>query len=156
MAADPGELRSLSNREPQTVDILHASSVSYRGRALLIMGASGTGKSALALELMSRGAQLISDDQTLLHATPEGLMADAPDTIKGRIEARGIGILNATPAGPKPLALAVDLDRDETARLPEFYTFTRLGVTIPLLYRVPYPHFIPALLQFLTAGRIPI
>ena len=156
MAADPSELRSYSSRDTQIEEILHASSVAYRGRALLIMGTSGAGKSALALELMSRGAELVSDDQTLLRAAPEGLMADAPEAIKGRIEARGVGILNADATGPRPLALAVDLDQDETARLPEFYTFTRLGVTIPLLYRVPYPHFIPALLQFLAAGRSPI
>ena len=134
-------------------EILHATTVALVGKAVLILGASGTGKSALALDLMSRGAELVADDRTIVSAHGGQLIAEVPDTISGQIEARGIGILNARPAGPTPIALAVCLDNEEQARLPKHYTFARFGVTVPLLYRFPYPHFAPAILQFIKAGR---
>lgn len=147
----PGDDLSDAGPLPQT--ILHASCVAAHGKAVLILGASGAGKSALSLDLMSRGAELVSDDRTQLTLRADRLEADAVNTIAGFIEARGVGILKATPTGPMPLALVVDLDKEETARLPNHYTFTRFGVTVPLLYRVLYPHFAPAILQFLKAGR---
>ena len=135
-------------------EILHASSVAYQGRAVLILGASGSGKSALALELMSRGAGLIADDRTIVAPQDDGLILSAPQALQGKIEARGIGILGADYVGPTLLALAVDLDNTEPARLPNHYTFARFGVRVPLLKRVPAPHFVPAILQFLSHGRI--
>ena len=134
-------------------EILHATTVAIDRKAVLILGASGTGKSSLALDLMSRGAALVADDRTIVSARADQLIAEVPDTIRGQIEARGIGILNARATGPTPVALAVCLDKEEASRLPKYYTFTRFGVTVPLLYRVPYPHFAPAILQFIKAGR---
>jgi HPr kinase/phosphorylase len=151
----PGEESSPAgqgSQSPQS-EILHASCVATNERAVLIIGASGSGKSALALDLISRGASLVSDDRTVIKATSNGLVAEAPSTIKGLIAARGVGILNASALSSCQVALVVDLDQKETARLPKHYTFTRLGVTLPLLYRVPYPHFSSAILQFLIAGR---
>lgn len=139
--------------DPSSKDILHASCVAYAGHAVLILGASGQGKSALSLDLMSRGATLVSDDRVLLYLSQGKLWADAPKAIQGRIEARGVGILNAEASGPCPVSLVVDLNEKEVDRLPKHYTFSRFGVTVPLLFRVPYPHFAPALLQFLSQGR---
>lgn len=133
--------------------ILHASSVAPAGSAVLILGASGSGKSALALELMALGATLVSDDHTLVSKQGDNLVVDAPTTIRGLIEARGVGLLKADYAGPTPLALAVDLDHEERHRFPSSYTFARSGVSVPLLYRVPHPHFSYAIFQFLKAGR---
>lgn len=134
-------------------DTVHASCVAQHGRGVLIMGASGSGKSTLALELISRGAQLVADDQ--VHITRQGdeLIASAPKAIKGKIEARGVGILNADPALPTPIKLVVDLDQIEDHRLPQWHTITRRGVTLPLLFNVPHPHFAPAILQYLSHGR---
>ena len=70
------------------------------GAALLILGASGRGKSALALGLMAAGATLVADDRTHLHARRRRqLVASAPAAIAGLIEARGIGILKAEALG---------------------------------------------------------
>lgn len=85
---------------------------------LLILGASGAGKSGLALEMMARGAVLVADDRTVLRREAGGLVADAPDSLRGLIEARGVGILRARAHGPVTLALAVDLARAEPERLP--------------------------------------
>jgi len=98
--------------------IVHASCVVANGRAALIRGQSGSGKSALALRLLALGAGLVADDRTHLRHERGMVLAEAPAAIRGLIEARGVGILNAPAAGAAPLALVVDMDRHETEHLP--------------------------------------
>ena len=135
--------------------ILHASCVAVGRRGLLIMGASGSGKSALALQLMALGADLVADDRTVLCQRGEGLSARAPDAIAGMIEARFVGLLRAAVTTAAPVA-AVDLDRAETTRLPPSRTCDVMGVRLPLFLRVDGPHFAAAMLQFLRAGSAPV
>ena len=106
---------------------LHASTVVLNNQAVAICGPSGSGKSALALELLTLGATLLADDITWLDATPQGLIACCPPAISGRIEARGVGVLNTPPAGPAPLHLVVDLGTPEPDRLPDPKTITLRG-----------------------------
>ena len=73
-------------------EVLHASCVGLDGDAVLILGKSGAGKSALALTLMAYGAQLVADDRVVLRPVDGRIIASAPDTIAGLIEARGVGI----------------------------------------------------------------
>lgn len=134
--------------------ILHATTVAVAGRGLLILGPSGAGKSGLALRLMAWGAALVADDRTVIEARGGRLWAACPPAIRGRIEARGLGILHADPSPPVPLALAVDLSQAEAARLPEARRqWTALGVAIPLVWRVDAAHFEAGLWQQLKAGR---
>ena len=132
---------------------LHASAVALDGRALLILGASGTGKSALALQLMAHGARLIADDGVVLTRDGDRLVAAAPDPIRGLVEARGVGLLNADPAPPTPVALVADLDRTETQRLPPRRTRRLVSLDIDCVHKSDSPHFPAALLQYLRAGR---
>lgn len=139
-------------------DILHASAVEIAGRALLILGGAGAGKSALALRLVAFGARLISDDRTGLCETDAGLAAFCPaDPIRGLIEARGIGILRITAAdlaqGPVPLALVVDLDRVETERLPPRRNIDLNGYELPLVLRPQNDHLAEGLLAWMKGGR---
>ncbi len=136
---------------PDLID--HASCVALQGHAALIRGASGSGKSALALKLMALGAALISDDRTCLRSTKRGALAYAPPQILGRIEARGVGILQAQPAAPAIVRFVVDLDQIETERLPDPKTVDILGYSCPLLHKVDSDHFSAAVLQYLKAGR---
>jgi len=132
---------------------LHASTVALEGRAVVILGASGRGKSALALALMARGAQLVADDQTLLSVRAGALFASSPARIKGQIEARNVGILAADALDEAEVVLAVDLDRDETERLPPSRHVVLAEVPVPLVLRVQSAHFADAILQYLRAGR---
>lgn len=132
---------------------IHASCVAYEGQALLITGPSGAGKSALALDLISRGARLVSDDQTVLTREAGGLVAQAPETIAGRIEARGVGLLRAPVAGPSPVTALVDLSQDEPERLPPHRHRDILGLSLPLLLRSDSTCFPAALILYLTHGR---
>lgn len=132
--------------------IIHATTVNVGGRGVLILGRSGAGKSSLALQLISLGAQLVSDDRTLVQREGDGLVAQAPATIAGLIEARGVGLVKVTHAGATPLVLAVDLDQVEGDRLPQPHSYTLFDVTIPCLFNAPSPHFAAAILLWLQGG----
>lgn len=133
--------------------ILHASCVQKNGRAVLLVGASGRGKSSLALQLMALGASLVSDDRTRLWVERDVLLADAPETIRGMIEARGVGILNAKSAGPSSIELVIDLDHLETDRLPHPRETVLLGKRLPLIHALDQSYFPAAVLQLLCFGR---
>ena len=98
-------------------ETLHVSSIAIDGRAVLIEGESGAGKSDLALRLIDRGATLISDDYTLLQRAGRELIASPPDTIAGQIEVRGLGVLPMPYVEKIPVALLVRLT-DAPERLP--------------------------------------
>lgn len=137
----------------QTSHTHHATCVCVDGRAGLILGASGSGKSSLALQLAALGAQLVADDRTLLTRTDGGLVASAPTTsFAGCIEARGVGILRLPHVASAPVVLVVDLDQSEDQRLPEPHRVTLLGVTLPCLWRASGPHFAAAVLHCLRSG----
>lgn len=137
---------------PPRETILHASCVALNGNGLLIRGASGSGKSALALSMMAYGADLVADDRVLLSAKEDYLIAEAPPAIAGLIEARGIGILKASAIGSAQVRAIVDLDHITNDRLPEPSVDTILGTDLPLFHAVRAPHFPPALLQYLKSG----
>lgn len=111
---------------------LHASAVSVANKGLLILGTSGSGKSELALAMLTHGAKLISDDQVLLTNSPNGITLSAPRSIIGKIEARFIGILNV-PSTTTQLSLVIDLDKDEAERLPKKKFIEYFGKRIQLL-----------------------
>lgn len=133
--------------------LLHGSCVAIEGKAVVIAGRSGSGKSALALELMSRGADLVSDDQILLKDQDGQLLACAPEALRNKIEARFVGLLKAETVSDIAVQLWVDLDHAERERLPQQHTITCLGVKLPLLFAVSSPHFASAILQYLKHGR---
>jgi HPr kinase/phosphorylase len=137
-----------------TQETLYASSVAVSGKGLLILGPSGSGKSGLALDLISRGADLVSDDRTRVALQDGHLVAFAPNSIRGKIEARGIGILTGTAVGPVPVTLAVDLGKPEPNRLPAPGTMTILGTEIDLLHAADVPNLAAAILFFLKGGRL--
>lgn len=132
--------------------LLHATSVALGGKGLLILGSSGSGKSALALQLMALGCTLIADDQTALLRDGDVLWASAPATIKGMIEARGVGLLRAE-ATEAPIDLVVDLDQTERDRLPHRHNVTLLGLQRPCLHSAPSAAWPAALVQYLKHGR---
>lgn len=134
--------------------ILHATTVACEGRAVVILGPSGSGKSGLGLQLMALGATLVADDQTILQRRETGLVASCPKAIRGRIEARGVGILAAEAIDGAEIFLAVDLGVAETERLPPLRHVEWLGVPIALVHGQQSPHFAAAILIYLSGGRV--
>jgi serine kinase of HPr protein (carbohydrate metabolism regulator) len=114
-------------------ETVHASTVASDGRAVLISGPSGSGKSDLALRLLDRGFTLVSDDQTIVRREGDRLIASAPPTIKGKLEIRGVGIVEMDTLDAVPVALFVELT-SEIMRLPDDRRERPvLGVSLPLV-----------------------
>ena len=142
-----------SDAPPQ--DVLHATTVNIDGKGVMIIGKSGAGKSSLALELMTLGAKLVADDRTIVKRNGETLQASVPPSIKGKIEARGIGILKIQDAGPTNVVLVVDLDKTSDYRLPEPRTHEVLGIMVDCLHRVPHAHFVASILFYVKGITYP-
>ena len=114
-------------------ETVHASTVATGRRAVLLSGPSGSGKSDLALRLIDRGFTLVSDDQTVVMREGDRLIASAPPTIAGKLEVRGLGIVEMETASNIPVALFVELTSD-IERLPdENRERSILGVELPLI-----------------------
>jgi serine kinase of HPr protein (carbohydrate metabolism regulator) len=109
---------------------LHATAVALGGRAVLLTGPSGAGKSDLALRLIDRGAELVADDYTMLVHDGADLVAGSPATIAGRMEVRGLGIVDRPYRRVAPVALVVALG-EEGERMPEPRWIELAGVTLP-------------------------
>jgi serine kinase of HPr protein (carbohydrate metabolism regulator) len=123
-----------SERGPRlSTETLHASTVAIGGRAVLITGASGSGKSDLALRLLDRGFTLVSDDQTILKRDGDRLLATAPPNIAGKMEVRGVGIVEMKNLSDVPAALIVELTSD-IQRIPDDSRERPiLGVKLPIV-----------------------
>ena len=116
---------------------IHATAVAIGGRAVLLLAPPGGGKSDLALRLIDRGAVLVSDDQVELSLSEGRLIAAAPATIAGRLEARGVGIVEMTHISPMPVSLLIDL-ADLPERMPEPRVRALLGVEVPVVALAPF------------------
>jgi len=98
----------------------HATCVAIGTKGVLIRGASGSGKSTLALQLLEGGAQLISDDQTILEVVKGKLIASPPQALAGRLEIRGLGLIKHEFKPSAAIKLVVDLlPPAEIIRMPE-------------------------------------
>ena len=116
-----------------SAETVHASTVAADGRAVLITGPSGSGKSDLTLRLLDRGFTLVSDDQTIVRRDGDRLLASPPPNIAGKLEIRGIGIVDMATLTDQPIALIVELTSD-IQRLPDDNRARPiLGVSLPLV-----------------------
>jgi HPr kinase/phosphorylase len=133
-------------------ETLHATCVALRGQAVVLLGPSGSGKSALALQLMAMGCDLVADDRTLIRRDGDIPVARSPETIAGLIEARGIGILTAETVPSACVKLAVDLASVAQTRLPPAKSIKLAGCDVPLICGLDGPHFAAAILQILKSS----
>ena len=131
---------------------LHSSTVALNGRAVLIAGPSGSGKSDLALRLLDRGFTLVSDDRTIIRKQGGKLIASAPETIKGKLEVRGVGIVEVESVTNVPVALVVELTCDIQRMPDDSRERLILGTGIPLInvdaMRARVSVVIPRILRF--------
>jgi HPr kinase/phosphorylase len=135
---------------------LHASCVQLSGTGIVLLGASGVGKSDLALRLIDSGATLVADDQVHVEAGETGLLGRPAEALAGLLEVRGLGILRLPYCDASPLGLVVELDRAEiVTRLPTRSTYTLLGTDLRYLRLDPREASANAKVRLaLTADRV--
>lgn len=73
---------------------IHGILLGMYGLGVLLLGDSGIGKSECALDLITRGHRLISDDIVLIKRIGDKLEGKSPELTYEHIEIRGLGILN--------------------------------------------------------------
>lgn len=141
---------------------IHATAVALLGQAALIRGPSGSGKSDLALRclmlepgpLLPGRLELVADDQVFVEHRDGRLLVSCPDTIRGRLEVRGLGIIDVPVAAEAELALVVDLtDAAVIERIPDrSATTTVAGVPVACLRLAPFEASAPAKLALALAA----
>ena len=118
---------------------VHATCVDVDGMGVLLRGPPGSGKSDLALRLISGGALLVADDRAEVTAVGGRVMVSPPPEIAGLIEVRGLGILRFEHRDRVPLGLVLDLVPATTVeRMAEAGTCNFLGLAFPLWWLAPF------------------
>jgi serine kinase of HPr protein (carbohydrate metabolism regulator) len=100
-----------------------------RWRGVLIEGASGSGKSDLALRALDQGFRLVADDRVILWVSGGRLFGRAPDILFGRLEVRGLDVIDVPALSLAEVALVAHCGSPE--RMPEPLFEDLLGVAIP-------------------------
>lgn len=147
---------------PDAAEVVHGTCVALGRRGALLRGPSGCGKSDLALRflfLARRGPAareapaLVADDQVELVRHGSRVLARAPESIRGKLEVRGVGIVAVSALPQCELALVVDLvPPDAVERLPEPGLTARLaGVELPLVRLAPFESSAPIKLALAVA-----
>ena len=106
---------------------IHATAVVYGERGVLILGPSGSGKSALALALLARARDigvfgaLVGDDRVWARSVSGRLVASGSPKLAGLIERRAAGLMTAAHEPAAVIGLCVELsERGRTwPRLPD-------------------------------------
>lgn len=122
---------------------IHATTIALDGHAAIIRGASGLGKSDLALRCMASApngliegsVKLVADDYTELHDESGGLYARSPENIKNLMEIRGLGLFQVDAVPSAKVALVVDIvPAADIERLPDPDAETSIaGFNIPAI-----------------------
>ncbi|MCC6827888.1 MAG: HPr kinase/phosphatase C-terminal domain-containing protein [Novosphingobium sp.] len=120
-----------------------ASCVAIEGRAVLIEGAAGSGKSSLALALIDRGAALVGDDGVLLDRAGDGLVARPHPNTRGLIEVRNLGLIALPAMDGAPVALVLVLDEAAPRFVEAAEWVERAGLSLPCLRLWPGSPVLP-------------
>lgn len=153
-AAKAGRREERAEGEDLPRLIAHASAVAVGGRAVLIQGASGSGKSGLALRLIALGGVLVADDRVVVERRGARLAARAPGPLRGMIEARGVGLLRtAHVREDAEIALVVDLDFAPAARMPQLRVIDLLGLEVELIFGRGVPNLDAVLVFIMQNAR---
>jgi serine kinase of HPr protein (carbohydrate metabolism regulator) len=133
--------------------VFHAGLVGLRlgglWRGALIQGPSGAGKSDLALRCLADGFRLVADDRVLVFVSGGRLFGTAPASLRGLVEARGLGVIPSASVAFAEIVLAIDCANDpaKIERLPDREFTAILGVSVPRLPLWPLEGSGPAKLR---------
>jgi HPr kinase/phosphorylase len=145
-------------------ELVHGTCVALGPHAALLRGGSGSGKSDLALRFLALGPEqdlqprLVADDQVWVEARGDGsLVASPPETIAGKIEVRGLGILELPHRRQARLALVADLvPAEEVPRMPPHPgpRITLAGIGLPVVKLAPFELSAPLKLKLALLSAV--
>jgi hypothetical protein len=138
-------------------DRVHATAISIGGRGVLIRGPSGSGKSDLALRCLALApstlirdpVMLVADDQVILRSDTSleqpRLVATSPATLRGKLEVRGLGILEVAATETADIVLVADIACDgPIERFPDPWPKVVLcGLEVPQIRVFPFESSAP-------------
>ncbi len=134
--------------ENSSEQLIHGTAIAVGGRAALLRGPSGSGKSDLALRclfcsrevLHGSDVKLVSDDYVMLSRSQDRLFISAPETIRGQIEVRGLGLYSVACCESAELVLVADLvGPEDVERLPDPIPKTQFfGIALPIVKIAPF------------------
>lgn len=138
-------------------ELVHGTCVAFGRRGVLLRGGSGAGKSDLALRVLSLPGEgedrplLVADDQVWIEpGTGDRLLASPPSTIAGKIEVRGLGIVEMPFLAEAELVLVCDLvSETEVPRMPpeSWDRAVVAGLSVPVLKLAPFEASAPLKLK---------
>ncbi|NKB55755.1 MAG: aldolase [Alphaproteobacteria bacterium] len=134
------------------MESVHGTTVAIDDVGVLLRGPPGSGKSDLALRMIDEGAMLVADDRSALTLEDSFVVARAPDTIAGKLEVRGVGVVQVAALPQIRVSLVVDLASD-VDRLPAPQTADLLGVSVPLLQLRAFDASTPAKIRLAVRVR---
>lgn len=132
---------------------IHATCITQNDNGVLLLGDSGSGKSDLALRLITFCQfKLVADDRVDISKVDNQLLAQAPQNLQGLIEVRGIGIVKYPFVAQTKIKLVVQLTRDSIERMPEKQFYNLAGVSVPFFKINPFEDSATA--KVLTALKV--
>lgn len=118
-------------------DLVHATAVALAApggwAGVLLIGPSGAGKSDVALRLIDGGARLVADDAVHVWDQQGALYAGCPPTIAGRMEVRGLGVVDAPARALVRLVLVAACRPEPPERMPEPRFWMYRDLRLPLI-----------------------
>ena len=121
------------------MEIVHATAIEIDGKGVLLRGPSGSGKSDLALRLLEAGGVLIGDDRIALSVRDDFVVARVPEIIAGKLEIRGLGIVQLPYQAETRVTLVASLvERGEVERLPQKRMVELIGQMVPAIQLNPF------------------
>lgn len=124
------ELSSVLDEALAPETLIHGVFLNIYGKGVIIKGASGIGKSEIALELIKRGHLLVADDAVELYHLGQSIVGKAPEVLSNLLEIRGIGVIDVS----KMFGISSILEKDKVDLIIQLdrwvpsREYTRIGV----------------------------
>lgn len=124
---------------------IHATCVNIDSKGVLILGDSGSGKSDLALRLLTLfSAKLVSDDRTDIFKDLDVIKAKAPNVLKGLLEVRGVGVIKQEYLKESTIDLVIKLTNEKIERMPLPQKCKIEDIDVPMYYINPFESSAPS------------
>lgn len=120
---------------------IHATTISYKNKGIMFIGECSSGKSDLALRMIvQKKCHLVADDRTEITIKNKKIIATCPQSIKNKIEVRGLGIMPVKSIKKAEIKLVVELvdSLEKIERMPEKEYFIFDEATVEKIKIYPF------------------